>query len=231
VKLQLALLIIGLMAWGPASADASDGSSGLPAPAGLMPCASASPAAGLAARLAAQLGGDFLGCFQSERTGPATQNSASNPDEYAFAIALPGGGYTEADLDKLLSGVKAQWKGFDPLSKAFKETYTARLNGLLRRNGSPPSSSLVSVKPVLVSIDQPNDDYYLVTSIRTYVVDLGGERVAATKVTSDAVALRNAQLVRLTIQRTLSDPADVAQVQGEIADWARATAQGSSTGP
>jgi hypothetical protein len=61
-----------------------------------------------------------------------------------------------------------------------------------------------------------------VTSIRTYVVDLNGRRVTSTKVNSDGVALRGSQLVRLTIQRTLSDPNDVAQVESEMADWARA---------
>jgi hypothetical protein len=179
------------------------------------------------ARVAAKLGGEFLGCFQSEQklVAQSAAKVALMPVEYAFAIAVEGRGYTPADLDKLLSTVKEKWKGFDPLSKEYKETYTARLNDLIKGNGSTLSPTLISVKPVLVSIDQADSKYYCVTSIRTYVIELKGKQVTSTKVNSDAVVLRNSQLIRLTIQRVLSNPADVAQVQGEIADWAQATAQ------
>jgi hypothetical protein len=229
VKLQfIGLLAFGLLAWGTACADAPNGSSGFPAPGGFKPCAPDSPLAIAEARIATKLGGEFLGCFQSEREtmAPSSAKAAPTPVEYAFAIALQGGGHTPADLDNLLSTVKHQWKDFDPLSKEFKETYTARVNELIKGSGLTPSPTMVSEKPVLVSIDRAGDSYYSVTSLRTYTVELNGERVMVTKVNSGAVALRGSQLIRLTIQRTLSDPTDVTQVQGEITDWARATAQG-----
>jgi hypothetical protein len=121
-------------------------------------------------------------------------------------MALRDRDYKVADLDNLLSTVKQQWKDFDPLSKEFKDSYTARLNALIKSSGSAAAPDVVSVKPVLVSIERGRSDYYTVTSIRTYVVDLNGRRVTSTKVNSDGVALRGSQLVRLTIQRTLSDP-------------------------
>jgi hypothetical protein len=228
VKLHLANLAIwGLLAGGTAFADMPPGSSGLPTPQGLQPCAPDDPAATLEARVAAKLGGEYLGCFRSERTvtPPGTVAVAPTPVEYAFRMAIQGRDYKLADLDNLLSTVKQQWKDFDPLSKEFKESYMARLNELIKGGNSTASQRIASVKPVLVSIDRGRDNYYSVTSIRTYVVDSNGGRVTLTKVNSDAVVLRGSQLIRLTIQRALTDPTDVAQVQGEIADWARATTQ------
>lgn len=223
------LLILGVLAWGSALAATPAESGRLSTPDGFKPCAGGDPVATVEARVAAKLGGEFLGCFQSERriAAPSAAKAAPMTVEYAFAIALQGRGYTLADLDSLLSTVKNQWKDFDPLSKQFKETYTARLNELIEANGSTPPSTIDSVKPVLVSIDRADPSYYSVTSIRTYVVNSNGGQVTLTKVNSDAVALRSSQLIRLTIQRTLTDPADVAEVEGEIADWARATAQSS----
>jgi hypothetical protein len=178
----------------------------------------------LEAHLAARFGGEYLGCFRSSRmTVPTgTVGIAPKPVEYAFGMALRDRDYKAADLDNLLSTVKQQWKDFDPLSKEFKDSYTARLNALIKSSGSAAVSDIVSVKPMLVSIERGPGDYYTVTSIRTYVVDLNGRRVTSTKVNSDGVALRGSQLIRLTIQRTLNDPNDVAQVEGEMAEWARA---------
>ena len=230
MKLQfVALLILGPLAWSPVCADSPKGPSGFPTPEGLVACASGDKVAGAIARVAAELGGEFLGCFQSERAVEvsSTAKTALVPVEYAFAIALKGEGHTPADLDKMLSTVKEQWKDFDPLSKEFKEAYTARLNEMIKSSGLTPSPSLKSLKPVLISIDRPEVNYYSVTSIRTYSFQLSGDEIKLTKINSDAVVLRRSQLIRLTIQRTLSDPADVAQVQDEIAKWARETAQDS----
>jgi hypothetical protein len=217
------VLISGLLMGSAASADMPRDSSGLPTPRGLVQCPSNDPVATLEARLAAKLGGEYLGCFRSEGAmiPKGAIIAAPTPVEYAFGLAFADRHYKLADLDNLLATVKQQWKDFDPLSKEFKESYIARLNALIKSSGS--SADVVSVKPILVSIDRGARDYYAVTSIRTYVADVNGRRVTSTKVNSDAVALRGSELVRLTIQRTLSAPADVAEIQGEIADWARAT--------
>lgn len=229
LRLFIGLLILGLLAWMPVCANASTGSSGLPIPGNLKPCAPGSPVASVEGHVAAKLGGEFLGCFQSEQeiTAPSATKGVRMPVEYAFAIAVQGGGYTPADLDKLLSTVKEQWNGFNPLSKEYKETYTARLNELIKGSGLVVSPTFIAIKPELVSIDRTDSNYYSVTSIRTYVLELNGERGTLTKVNSDAVVLQNSQLIRLTIQRALSNPADVADVQGQIVDWARAIAQSS----
>lgn len=191
--------------------DGATSAEALPTPRGLQPCASADPVARAEAGVAAKLGGAYLGCFKSEQP----------PVEYALAVALPDRGYKLADLDNMLSVVRQQWKDFDPLGKEFKDAYIARLNELIKSNGSEAPPSIISVKPTLVSIERGSGNYYTVTSIRTYVVDHNGSRITATKINSDAVVLRGSQLIRLTMQRPLSDSADVAQVEGEIADWAR----------
>jgi len=191
----------------------------------LRPCAPGDLVATAEAGVATKLGGEFLGCFQSAIGVQSAAKAAQMPVEYAFAIALRSRVYTLGDLDNFLSKVKDQWKNFDPLSKDFKESYTNRLNNLIKENGPSPYPNIVSIKPILVSIERLDDIYYMVTSIRTYVLESNGKHVRLTKVNSDAVVLRNSQLIRLTIQRTLSDPADVAQVQGEIGDWARAVAK------
>jgi hypothetical protein len=61
-----------------------------------------------------------------------------------------------------------------------------------------------------------------VVSIRSYVLDASGEQVSLTKVNASADVLRGSRLVRLTVQRVLTDSSDVAQVQSEIAEWATA---------
>jgi hypothetical protein len=228
VKLQLiGLLALGLLACGPACADAPNKLGGLSAPAGFRACTPDDPVTTAEAGIAAKLGGQFLGCFQSNRVilAPKAPNVAPSPADYAFAIALPRDDYTLADLDELLETIKGQWKNFDPLSKEYKENYLARLNDLIKENGSTPSPTMLSIKPVLVSIDRAKGNYYTVTSIRTYAAELNGARVTFTRVDADAVVFRRSHLIRLSIQRNLTDPANVAQVQGELDEWARATAR------
>ncbi len=128
----------------------------------------------------------------------------------------------------MLSTVEDQWRAFDPLSKEFKEVYIARLNQLIRDTSSTPASTVTSIRPTLVSIDRVDRSYYVVTSIRSYAVNSNQLALTATRVNADALVLRGSRIVRLTIQRTLSDPADVAQVQSEIRTWAQAIAHGAS---
>jgi hypothetical protein len=180
------------------------------------------------ARVAAKLGGEFLGCFRSEQTimVQGATKPVPVPLEYAFAMDVPGGPYTSADLDKLLSRVTEQWKDFEPLSKEF-ENYTARLNEVIKGAGASPSATVSSIKPVLVSIDRVGAKAHSVVSIRSYVLDTGGEQVSTTRVEAAAVVLRRSGLVRLTMLRALTDPSDVAQLQSEITEWAQATAASS----
>lgn len=158
---------------------------------------------------------------------PGLTKAGPGPFDYAIANGIQGEGHIPADLDKLLTTVRAEWKGFDPLSNEFKVSYTARLNEVIKSHGSIVLPTVVSIRPVLVSIDRADDNYYTVTSIRTYVSELNGEHFTSTKVESAAVVLSNSKLIRLTIVRPLRYPADVPQVQGEMDDWARATAQNS----
>jgi hypothetical protein len=75
---------------------------------------------------------------------------------------------------------------------------------------------------VLVSIGRIGPKSFVVVSIRSYVLDTSGEQVSLTKVNASADVLRGPKLVRLSVQRVLTDPSDVAQVQSEIAEWATA---------
>ncbi len=99
----------------------------------------------------------------------------------------------------------------------------ARVNELIK--GAGAMATVSSVKPVLVSIGRIGAKSFSVVSIRSYVLDASGEQVSLTKVNASADVLRGSRLVRLTVQRVLTDSSDVAQVQGEIAEWARATAE------
>lgn len=219
--------MLGLLTGSATSSGASAAPSALPAPEGLSSCPPGDPAALAVSGIAAKLGGETLGCFLSERKGTPLSATRAGPVpvENAFAIGLQGQAYTPKDLDNLLSNVEEQWKDFDPLDKKFKDDYISTLNNMLSQNRSPSAPNIISIKPILVSIDRLSDTYYRVTSIRTYTFEANGEHITSTKINSDAVVLRHSHLIRLTIQRTLSDPADVAQVQGEIANWAQAIAQ------
>jgi hypothetical protein len=193
----------------------------MPAPSGLTARLSDDPVATAEAQLAAKFGIEYLACFRSEST-VAQSAAASSPVEYAFADALPGDNHASADVERMLTIVKRQWKDFQPLSKEFKDTYIARLNSLIESNGSPAATpEFVSVQPILVSIT-PGANYYTVTSLRTYVIDTGSGRKIFTRVNADAIAFRRSRIIRLTIQRKLLDPSDVAQVQRDIAAWAQA---------
>jgi hypothetical protein len=225
VKLYLGgLLVFCLLASLAVWAAGLSVSGGFPAPQGLQPCPPGDPLSALETSIAAKLGGAYLGCFRSPPTAPLPGVAAPMMSgEQAFAISLPGRDRGPADLANLLATVRQQWKDFDPLSKEFKDSYVARLNGLIKENGSSSLQSVVSIHPILVSIDEGDGRYYTVTTIRTYVVESDGRQITLTKVNADAVALQGSQLVRLTIQRVLRDPGDVAQVKGEIAGWAQAT--------
>jgi cyanophycinase len=219
------LLTLAPLPW-PPHAYAQAPSGGLPAPAGLSSCAPGNQTDYLA-RVAAELHSEVLGCFLSEKMimvqGAVTP--VPMPLEFAFALNPTGGPYTSADLDRLLSKTIEQWKDFKPLSKEF-ENYTGRLNELIK--GAGASTTVSSVKPALVSIDRVGTNAYSVVSIRRYVLDVGGEQVNVTKVEASAVVLRGSALVRLTMQRVLTDASDVAQLQSEIAEWVRAIAATSS---
>jgi hypothetical protein len=217
------LLTLGLLASGPPHTYAQATSSGLPTPKGLSSCAPSDPLAVVEARAAARLGGEFLGCFRSEKTVmvQGATKPVPVPFEFAFAIDFPGP-YTSADLDKLLTKGIEQWKDFEQLGTE-RENYTDRVNELIK--GAGAMATVSSVKPVLVSIGRMGAKSFSVVSIRSYVLDASGEQVSLTKVNASADVLRGSGLVRLTIQRVLTDPSDVAQVQGEIAEWAQATAE------
>ena len=199
-----------------------------PTPEGLEPCAPGDPVAATEAQVAPKLGGQFLNCFQSNRNigAPSAARQTLLPVEYAFAIALHGQTYTLTDLQKLLAKVKEQWRGFSPLSKEFKDTYISKLNALVKSNGSRDGTAVKSIKPVLIEISPIHNNRYIVTSIRTYVFDSNGGTVQVKKVNADAVVLRGSQLIRLTVQKTFSSPADVAEVRVEIDNWAKMVAQG-----
>jgi len=222
------IAMLGLLAGSATSSNASSAPSPLPAPEGLSPCPPGDPAALAVSGVAAKLGGEILGCFLSGRKlmPPDATKAGADSVENAFAIALRGEIYTIADLDKLLSHVKDQWKEFKPLDGSLKGSYISELNKILTENSSLPTPGVVSIKPILVSIDRPSDKYYRVTSIRTYNLEANGERIKLTKINVDAVVLQRSHLIRLTIQRTLNVPADVMEIQSEMANWARAIAQG-----
>jgi hypothetical protein len=156
-----------------------------------------------------------LGCFRSE--------TQAQP-EYAFAIRLARGDYTSADLDKLQSTVTAEWKDFQPLGAEFHDNYIARLNELIKGTGEK-STTIAAIKPVLVGIDRLDAKSYLVVSIRSYELNASGGQIRTTKVNADAVVLHGKDLVRLTMQRVLTQASDVAELRAEIAEWARATEQ------
>jgi hypothetical protein len=202
---------------------------GLPAPKELISCAQGDPVAAVEASVATKQGGKLLGCFVSEKRIMVQGTTKAVPVslEHAFAIGISGGPFTSTDLDKLLSTVTDQWKGFDPLSKEF-ENYTDRINALIKEAGTNPTATVSSIKPVLVSIDRLDAKSYWVVSIRSYILYLSREHVNATRVNGDAVVLRGSELVRLTMQRTLTDPSDVAMLQGDIAEWAREIAASPS---
>jgi hypothetical protein len=71
--------------------------------------------------------------------------------------------------------------------------------------GTSSAASVSSVKPVLVSIGRIAPKSVSVVSIRSYVLDASGEQVSLTKVNASADVLRGPKLVRLSVQRVLTD--------------------------
>jgi len=198
----------------------------------LSSCAPSDALAVRGVRAAAKSGGELVGCFKSEKKiwmGGLT----TVPFEAATAVDLPGP-YTLADLEKLLATGVEQWKGYESLNKE-SENYTVRLNELIK--GAGPSFFKPSFfKPMLVSIGRIGAKSFSVVSIRSYVFDtnnliwlnaaklpfMNSGQVIVRKVNASADVLRGSRLVRLDMQRVLTDPSDVAQVQSEIAEWANA---------
>ena len=190
-------------------------------PSGFKACAPSDPVVTVESRLAARLGGDFLGCFRSDpvdATNPVPPTSMAS--EYAFALAIHDREYSTADLHDLLSKVEQQWKGFEPVDGNLSDAYVSKLNGLIDEQRKDGGAGVQSVRPILVKIDHDHSNYYTVTSIRTYVVAANAARITATRVNADAVVLRDSRLLRLTIQRTLTGPADIARAEADIDRWA-----------
>jgi hypothetical protein len=150
------------------------------------------------------------------------RGAQSVPQEYALAMRLPGGPFTSQAVGQFLATVRAQWAGFNPLSREFHDRYIQEINALIRDSSQPGSAnaSVVSVKPVLVSIEQLGPDAYSVVSLRTY--QLTGQPLKSVKVNADAVVLVDSTLVRLTILREVQSAADVSDAQAQISGWARA---------
>lgn len=225
MKLALGIMCVCLgmsLAFKAEAADQSLGNS-LPAPKGLEPCSQSDAVAVAETRVAENLGGSLLSCFHSGReiALQSTAKPALTPFEYAFAIRLAGEGYASGDVDKLLTTATGQWKDFQPLSSEFHDRYIARLNALMNEV-SANQETISSIKPVLVSIKRLDAKSYSVVSIRSYVVTVSGTPISTVKVNADAIVLRGQNLIRLTMQRTLAGAADVADLQAEVAEWARA---------
>jgi hypothetical protein len=216
VNLQLLCLGLSMVA---GTASAQSNAVRLPIPAGLAPCDADDPVAKVVKRAAASMGAEELGCFRSEETTTiqGSAGTASVPRERAFASRMPGGPYSSADLDSLLSKVRDQWRNFDPLSTAHREDYVARINAMVEVS-SGVRSSIRSITPLLVSIEPLNSRSYVVVSIRKYA----GQRVSSTKVDGLAMALQGGHLLRMEIQRELTAAADVDDVRRQIAVWAGA---------
>jgi hypothetical protein len=216
VNLQLLCFGLSMMA---DTASAESDIVRLPIPTGLVPCDVGDPVANVVRNAAASTGAEELGCFRSKETtriqGPG--GKASVPRERAFASRMPGGPYSSADLDSLLSKVRGQWKNFDPLSKAHREDYVARINALVQAS-TGERDSVTSIKPLLVSIQPLNSRAYVVVSIRRYA----GQKLNSTKVDGLAMALQDGRLLRLEIQRELTASTDVDDVRSQIGAWASA---------
>ena len=203
----------------------------VPTPKGLGSCAPSDPLAVRVTRAAAKSGGELVGCFKSEKK-IWLRDVTSLPFEVATAFDLPGS-YAWADLEKLLATGIEQWKGYEQLSEE-SENYTVRLNELIRGAGPGPFFKPSFFKPMLVSIGRIGAKSFSVVSIRSYVFDtknliwlnavklpvMNFGQVIVRKVNGSADVLRGSRLVRLNMQRVLTDPSDVAQVQSEIAEWA-----------
>ena len=215
--LPLALIALGSAFGAHVSAQPSVGASAapiapesLPTPKGLTRCGPDDPVGVLEKRIAPSLGMEFLGCFHSD---------ASN--EYGLAHRVIGDNYTPEDVEALRTKVAAQWKAFQPLSSEFRDKYIARLNAMIAAANSA-AVPITSIKPVLVSMKSLDSKSYLVVSIRSYVFNGGKGQERAERVNADAIVLRGRQMMRLTIQRRLTEVADVDDVQAEIAQWAKA---------
>jgi hypothetical protein len=209
-----------------ASAVTSAQTSGIriPTPRGLNLCKDNDSVASAEKRLAPSIGADYLACFASTEKLAlhGSSKKSSLPVEHAVALSISGGPFGREDLDAVLSEVRAQWKSFDPLSKQH-EAYLAKLNSLINGSSSQPVP-IESVKPVLVSIDRPDDQWYAVVSIREYAIEADGERVRSLKAHAAAVVLQGTRLVRLEIIRELRAPSDVEDVRTKISAWSRAVA-------
>jgi hypothetical protein len=214
----IAALIVGVVLAtqamaGPPSATAplpQVASESLPEPKGLIPCSPDDPVAALEQRIATSLAVEFLSCFHS---------SAS--DEYALVHRVLGDNFTSADVEALRTKVAAQWKNFQPLSTEFHDKYIARLNEMIAGSGSTPAP-ISSIKPVLVSMESLDLKSYTVVSIRSYVFNGSKGQEGAERINADAIVLRGHRIIRLTIQRRLTAVGDVANVQADIAQWAKA---------
>ncbi len=84
------------------------------------------------------------------------------------------------------------------------------------------SATFATVKPVLVSMKSLDTKSYFVVSIRSFVLNTSKGQVNAEMVNADAIVLRGQRIIRLSMQRRLTEVADVDDFQAKIAKWAKA---------
>lgn len=224
------LFSVAALALASAVASAQTGAVRLPAPTNLTSCKDDDPVALAEKRVAPAAGAEYLACFASKEKvtlhGPS--KTLLLPIEHAVALGITGGAYTRLDLDNLLSKVREQWQGFDPLSAQHKD-YVTRINSLIQEGNSDAHRvSVDSVKPVLVAIDRLDEQSYAVVSIREYAITVDGEQARSIKTNAAAVVLQGTRLIRLEIIRELHAPSDVDEVRKQIATWSHAVAAGGA---
>jgi hypothetical protein len=199
----------------------------LPPPRGLAACAQPGPVAADMQHMAAALHGQPLGCFQSGETAElrGTKKTYSVPVAYAFAVEMKSRRFTQQDLSKLMSAVTEQWKNSDRLSQDTRADYDRRLDELIAPAVPRTPKPEARPKPsVLVSIEQPDENFQTIVVIVRRQMSFDGEFFDTTRLDAAAVVLKGERLIRLSLVRDLRSKGDVGAIREEIADWAAAVA-------
>lgn len=215
---KVSLLVTLWSALAVVRASAAD--HGLPAPSTMSPCPAGSRFAATTER-AASLIGSFLGCFISpHKASWSGTRSLTVPLEYAYAVELPSGPYTSADLTRLLSAAREQWKNFRALSEEQRATQERRLSDLVNSR-SNPNSTVEEKDPVLISIRPTGESAFTVIAIRPRNLSLNGDQFRTIQVDATTLVLKSGRLLRLSIAREFRSSVDLKAVEAEMPQWVR----------
>lgn len=197
----------------------------VPSPDGLTECSADSLTLSNVIAVA-QAFGSPAGCFVGSETVKITAgNAAQVPRDYAYAIFLKGNhnyAFSHADFSTLESTIKQQWAAYRSIDGLQSKEYQEKIRSIVQELSAGTIANIKLYTPTLVGFDSPDENQYIVTTIRRRTLRIGPDDFPTTKVETAILVFKHGGIIRLSFSRELRDESDVQYVRNLSRMWATA---------